>query len=73
MPKSRISRHQGAAGSSVAIDPDTETVFAYTSTLIDATVGISDQALVLLGVARSVVAPAVAQSEPQLSTKGTSR
>ena len=65
--------HQGAAGSVVAIDPDTETVFAYTSTLMDATVGISDQALVLLGVARSVVAPALAQSELQLSSKGVSR
>lgn len=41
--------HQGAGGSVLAINPATETVVAYTSTLMDATVGISDQALVLLG------------------------
>ena len=40
--------HQGAGGSVIAIDPGSETVFAYASTLMDATVGISDQALVLL-------------------------
>ena len=40
--------HQGAGGSVVAVDPGTGTVFAYVSTLMDATVGISDQALVLL-------------------------
>jgi CubicO group peptidase (beta-lactamase class C family) len=43
--------HQGAGGSVVAVDPATGTVFAYVSTLMDATVGISDQALVLLGAA----------------------
>lgn len=43
--------HQGAGGSVIAVDPETETVFAYASTLMDSTVGISDQALVLLGAA----------------------
>ena len=47
--------HQGAGGSVLAIDPHSETVFAYTSTLMDTTVGISDQALILLAASAAGV------------------
>lgn len=48
--------HQGACGSVLAVDPRTQTVFAYTSTLMDTTIGVADQAFILLGAAASEVA-----------------
>lgn len=44
--------HQGAGGSVLAADPDSGLVLAYTCTHTASTVGVSDQALVLMAAAR---------------------
>lgn len=63
--------HQGAGGSVVAIDPVSQTVCAFVSTLMDATVGVSDQALVLLGA--TAAATTAAAPAPVTSHAGGAR